>query len=413
MPRDPIKSIGVILLVLIFLSVFGNIVRFFQEYLSEKAAILAIRDIRHHLYDHALHMPLAFFGQQGTSDLTSRLTQEALGLQDGLKSLLGNSVQESIKAAMALSAALFVSLPLTIFVIVFGPLMFLLIKKFGKKIRRTARAALENSATVLGQIESSLMGIRVVKAAHAERFERRRFRHMTDSLNREQLKIAKMEAFNTPMLEVLTLIVVCIIVLYASYMVIVRHNLDNTKFFFVMACLMGIGESLRRVSKINTLLQKSNAAAGRIFELIDLPLERPRNAPDRQRKVLPLLAREVVFENVTFAYPGASMAAVKNVSVRIIRGESSPSSAETAAARQRCSACSRASTSPSSGRITIDGVDTATPLSQLCEDRSASSLRTRDLPRHHRRQHRLWMPLAKPRADRSPPPKKASPTTSS
>src|SRR5207244_2780039 len=172
--------------------------------------------------------------------------------KSGSKSLLCNSVKESIKSAIALGAALFVSAQLTIFVIIFGPVMFLLIKKFGKKIRRTARAALENSATVLGQIEASLMGVRVVKAARAERFERRRFRGMTDNLTSQQLKIAKMEAFNTPMLEVLTLIVVCVIVLYASYMVIVRHNLDNTKFFFVMACLMGIGESLRRVSKINT-----------------------------------------------------------------------------------------------------------------------------------------------------------------
>src|SRR5882672_3314969 len=155
------------------------------------------------------------------------------------------------------------------------------------------------------------MGIRVVKAAHAERFERRRFRRMTEALNREQLKIARLEAFNTPMLEVLTLIVVCVIVLYASWMVIVRHNLDNTKFFFVMACLMGIGESLRRVSKINTLLQKSNAAAGRIFEMIDLPVERPRHEADRRRRVLPPLQREVVFEDVTFAYPGGSAPAVK------------------------------------------------------------------------------------------------------
>src|SRR5205085_4717059 len=215
--------------------------------------------------------PLGFFGQKGTSDVTSRLTQEAQGLQDGLKSLLGNSVQESIKAAMALSAALFVSPLLTLFVIIFGPLMFLLIKKFGKKIRRTARAALENSATVLGQIEASLMGIRVVKAAHAERFERRRFRAMTDEFNRHQLKIARMEAFNTPMLEVLTLIVVCVIVLYASYMVIVRRTLGTTKFFFVMACLMGLRESLRRVSNINTLPQKSNAADGRLLTLLDLP----------------------------------------------------------------------------------------------------------------------------------------------
>ncbi|HEV8605395.1 MAG TPA: ABC transporter ATP-binding protein [Tepidisphaeraceae bacterium] len=362
MPTDPIKSIAVILAFLLFLSVFGNIVRFFQEYLSEKAAILAVRDIRHHLYDHTLHLPLTFFGQKGTSDVTSRLTQEAQGLQDGLKSLLGNSVQESIKAVMALGAALYVSLPLTIFVIVFGPLMFLLIKKFGKKIRRTARAALENSAVVLGQIEASLMGLRVVKASRAERFERRRFRAMTDKLTNEQLKIARMEAFNTPMLEVLTLIVVCVIVLYASYMVIVRHSLDNTRFFFVMACLMGIGESLRRVSKINNLLQKSNAAAARIFEMIDLPVERPRHplhpvTGPRGRKILPPLAREVAFQNITFSYPGASAPALKNVTLRVARGESVAIVGRNGSGKTTLLSLLPRFYEPDQGRILIDGAD--------------------------------------------------------
>ena len=43
-----------------------------------------------------------------------------------------------------------------------------------------------------------------------------------------------------------------------------------------MACLGGIGDSLRRVSKVNNVLQKSNAAAARIFEVMDLPIERTR-----------------------------------------------------------------------------------------------------------------------------------------
>src|SRR5205807_855542 len=55
------------------------------------------------------------------------------------------------------------------------------------------------------------------------------------------------------------------------------------KFFVLMACLASIGDSLRRVSKVNNVLQKSNAAAARIFEVMDLPIEKKgwhgRNAP--------------------------------------------------------------------------------------------------------------------------------------
>ena len=58
-------------------AIFGNFVRFFQEYLSDKAAILAVNDIRRQLYDHVLHIPLGHFGSKGTSDVTSRLVQDA------------------------------------------------------------------------------------------------------------------------------------------------------------------------------------------------------------------------------------------------------------------------------------------------------------------------------------------------
>jgi len=50
--------------------------------------------------------------------------------------------------------------------------MVTIIRKFGKKVRRATRAALQNSASMLGQIEERWREIRVVKAAGSERFER-------------------------------------------------------------------------------------------------------------------------------------------------------------------------------------------------------------------------------------------------
>jgi ABC-type multidrug transport system fused ATPase/permease subunit len=334
LPRDPLKATAAVLGFLMGLAVLGNMARFFQEYLSEKAAILAVRDIRLHLYDHSLQLHLDYYGQRGTSDITSRLTQDAQNLQDGLKGILGSSIQEPIKAGMALSAALYASWELTLFIVFFAPIMAVLIRKFGKTIRRAARAALQNSSVMLGQIEGSLAGIRVVKAANAERYERRRFRGIIDSLRGHQLRIARMEAFNTPTLELLTLMVVCCIVLGASYMVLVADTLKPEMFFFVMACLIGIGESLRKISKINNMLQKSNAAAGRLFEVIDQPAERLQRPPlivtrhggggavARPHKLLPAIQREVRFENLTFAYSSANQPAVRNVNLVVPKGMS-------------------------------------------------------------------------------------------
>src|SRR5690606_27743829 len=70
LPADPVWSIGIVFGVLAALAIFGNFVRFFQEYSGEKAAILAVEDMRRQTYDHILHVPLGYFSLKGTSDIT-------------------------------------------------------------------------------------------------------------------------------------------------------------------------------------------------------------------------------------------------------------------------------------------------------------------------------------------------------
>src|SRR5438094_3850573 len=130
------------------------------------------------------------------------------------------------------------------------------------------------SSHMLGQIESTLIGIRVVKGANAERFERRRYGKIMAVLQIELLKMARYEAYATPAMETITMLCAGAILLCASYLIFVQHSLDQTSFFMVMACLVGIGESLRRLSKLSSVLGRSNAAAARVFEILDIPTER-------------------------------------------------------------------------------------------------------------------------------------------
>jgi subfamily B ATP-binding cassette protein MsbA len=372
-PVHPVWAIAAVFGVMLFLAVVGNFVRFYQEYFSDKAAILAVNDIRRKLYDHVLHIPIGFFGLKGTSDVTSRLVQDAQGLQDGFKTVLGQSIQEPIKAALAFGLALWFDWQLTMFIVLFGPLMFAIIKKFGKKMRRASRKALQSSANMLGQLDASLAGVRVVKAAGAERHERRRYMRIMDGLVGEQLKMSRIDAMSTPVLEILTLVVVGGIVLYATYLVRVKQSLDAITFFGLMTCLMAIGESLRKVSKVNNALQKSNAAAQRIFETLDVPVERPRELATRDayraalgggttaplRKLAPI-TRGVVFEDVSFTYPGAPSPALRNVDLTVPRGQSVAVVGRNGSGKTTLLALLPRFYNPDAGRILVDNVDVAT-----------------------------------------------------
>ncbi len=383
-PLGPVQAIAAAFGVIAGLAIVSNVVKFFQEHLSDKAAILAVNDIRRRLYDHVLHAPLESFNLRGTSDVTSRLVQDAQGLAEGFKTVLGQSIQEPVKAAMALGLALLVSWKLTLFIIFFAPVVLSVIKKFGKKMRRASKKALMNSSTMLGQIEGSLAGIRVVKGASAERFERRRYTRIMDKLVQETLKMSRIDSFSEPTVETLTLFVVGMVVLFASYMVFVTGTLNVVSFFLIMACLASIGDSLRRVSKVSNVLQKSNAAAARIFEIMDLPTERPVTGItpgggngsqfamagsnghahnisaagiERPRIKLAPLRSEVRFENVTFAYPGSAQPALSDVSLTVPKGQCVAVVGRNGSGKTTLLALVPRFYDAQAGRVLIDGVD--------------------------------------------------------
>ncbi len=384
-PTHPVKAIAIVLAGIALLSIIASVLSYYQEYLSDKAAVLSVHDIRRRLYDRVLHVPLSHFNMRGTSDVTSRLTQDAQGLAEGYKTVLGQTIQEPMKAAMAFGLALMISWKLTLFIVLFTPLMLAIIKKFGKKMRRASKRALINSANMLGQIEGSLTGIRVVKGANAERFERRRYTRIMGKLIGEQLHMSRLDSAGTPIIGTLTLFVIAAIVLVASYMVLIHHSLDVTSFFLLMACLASIGDSLRRVSKVNNVLQRSNAAAARIFEVMDLPIEKKgwHSADSRHKLVvengakpssngkhpatsdfehrprikLTTLSREVRFENITFAYPGASAPAITDISLTVPKGRCVAVVGRNGSGKTTLLALLPRFYDPQEGRILIDGID--------------------------------------------------------
>jgi ABC-type multidrug transport system fused ATPase/permease subunit len=357
LPTDPVWTIAAVFGILASLAVFGNFMKFWQEYLASKAAVLSINDIRRKLYDHVLHIPLGYFGQRGTSDVTSRLVQDTGGLMEGFRAVLGNAIQEPINMVFTLALALAVSWKLTAFVILFAPVLAILIKKFGKKMRRANRAALEQSSAMLSQLEGTLIGIRVVKATAAERHERRRYNSIMKGIVHQNLRMSRIDAMSSPIMESLTLVLAGVIIIYAAYLVLRKGDLEVSQFIMVMACLAGMADSLRKITKVTNSLQKSNAAAQRIFETLEVPVERRRKQGDAPRVKLVPLQQEVRFEGVTFAYPGAQAPAVNGVDLVVPKGRSVAVVGRNGSGKTTLLALLPRFYDPQSGRISIDGTD--------------------------------------------------------
>ncbi|MDW8262569.1 MAG: ABC transporter ATP-binding protein [Phycisphaerales bacterium] len=377
-PDRPLQAIAVIFGFIAVTVVIGNLFRFAHEHLSDRVAIYSVHDLRRHVYDHLLHLPMSYFGRSGTSESTSRLMNDAALLQDGVRVLLGQLIQSPISIVMSLGLALWINWKLTLVIMLFIPPAFVIMKKLGTKVRRATRAALQKSAAMLGQIESTLGGVRVVKAAQAERFERRRYARIMQGIRREQVRLSRYEAATTPIMEITALVAIGVILLTASWMMFERRWLDQTSFMMIMFALGTIAEPMRRISKINNVMQRANAAAARLFELLDLPAERTReqrpqhatagaaaggqNArrgglPGEGRIVLPPLTREICFDHVSFRYPDAPRPAVDRVFLRVPKGRSVAIVGRNGSGKTTLLALLPRFYDPTEGAVLIDGID--------------------------------------------------------
>jgi ABC-type multidrug transport system fused ATPase/permease subunit len=367
LPLKPVRAVAAVFALLGTIGLLGNFARYFQEHLSDQAAILAANDIRQRLYDRVLRIPMSSLGQQGASDVTSRLVTDVDNLQDGFKTVLGQSIQEPIKAIMAFGWALYLNWILTMFIVALAPLMGLMMRKFGKKMRRASRAALRSSSVLLGQIEGTLVGIRVVKAYNAEKFERRRYSKILATLIAEQIRMSRIDAISSPVRETMIMAMAGLVILMGTLMITEWGTMKPTDFIMVMIALAVIAESLRKASKVNNALQKANAAAARFFETYDILPERVHGQIPGElakgaiapRKLQPLRSA-IEFQNLVFTYPNASSPALNGVSLVVPKGQSVAIVGRNGSGKTTLLALLERFFDPDAGRILVDGIDIRT-----------------------------------------------------
>jgi subfamily B ATP-binding cassette protein MsbA len=250
-------------------------------------------------------------------------------------------------------------------VAVLAPVAAIVIRKLGKKIRRAQKRVLLAWGGLLDMFAEKIQGIRVVKGYHMERREALHFFRQHRRMLKQQLRIARIDAAISPVLELLGMMAVAAIAVAGGYLVFNRH-LDPNIFILLVFSIGAMFDPIRKLANVNNRLQAADAAAQRLFEVIDCEPEEDAYGPAVLAGV-PEIRDRIEFRDVTFAYPSnPEKPAVRDVNLTVEAGEILAIVGPNGSGKTTLCSLLMRFFQPQQGQILIDGVDIAkTSLASL------------------------------------------------
>ncbi len=309
------KAVVYIIIVMCFVTMTRCIATFIQEYTATKIVDVSIAGLRKDAFEHVVDMPVGFFAQKGTSDTTSRLVGDINGTGTGIKIILGKALKEPLNAIMCLALATMSSWQLVLIFFICAPFTVGLGVMLGKRIKKHSKKSLMSAALMLGKLEGVIHALKVVKVYNRQSDEVISYNNINQTFLKRALRVAKVDAATGPIMEVLGMLAGSAALIVGVHW-ITRGHMDKSSFFGLLIYLGVAAESIRKSSDIWNKLQTANAAAERVFAVIDEPVEQDR--PDA--KELRPLKNEIEFRDVVFTYPGSEKPVLKGVNLKVKAG---------------------------------------------------------------------------------------------
>ncbi|MGE0639107.1 MAG: ABC transporter ATP-binding protein [Thermoanaerobaculia bacterium] len=302
-----------ILFVLVF--VLRSFSDFLNGYAFQHLGLGATTDLRNDLYRRTLDQTARFHAEHPSGELVSRVVHDVGVLQGAISTRLVDLVQQSVTLVGLLCLLFSIHFRLAIFCIVAAPAVLYPIVRFSKSMRKTSHRAQERTADLANLVSESARGHRVVKAFGMEEFEERRFREATRRHMRANLKGQLLSNLSGPVIESLGVVGAGLFLVFAGRAIHAQTMEPGVLVKFLIG-LYAMYDPIRKLNKVNLVVQQSLAAAQRVRQVMQLPIE-IADRPDARS--VATLEKEIRFENVSFRYDEKETLSSVDFTVR--RGE--------------------------------------------------------------------------------------------
>ncbi|MHB9037486.1 MAG: ABC transporter ATP-binding protein [Armatimonadota bacterium] len=348
--RVRLLVLSVLALSIIYIA--SAILSFVRGYVMHVLGERIIRDLRKQIFARLQILSVSYFDSRQTGEIMSRVTSDTQVVEEFVNHAADTLISDVVRL-LAMCAVMFCeSSKLAFVALIPVPIMFFLAFRFARRIRTIYRAVRERLAEISANAQERIGGIRVVKAFAREDYEYQCFESDVESYYDQRVKAVKMWTSFFPSVDLLIQTGTLAVWIVGATMVMKGELTLGAMVVFTFYLGM-LYQPVGNLARINDTIQRSLAAAERIFEVVD---EEPLIADAYDAIDMPRIEGRVEFDHVDFKYEDGEYV-LKDICVKAEPGQIVALVGRSGAGKTSIVNLIPRFYDPSAGRVLIDGFD--------------------------------------------------------
>jgi subfamily B ATP-binding cassette protein MsbA len=330
-----------------------GLLSFVTSYLMTWVSTRLVTDLRRQMFSKILTLPTQTFHDQSSGKLISRILYDADNVNQAATTVLVTAVRETLTAISLLGYLLYLDWKLTFITLAVGPVIAIIIKGFGKRIRSASRMSLNAMRKISHTIEESVAAHKVIKIYGAQTQQNARFFADTESFRRSMMREAVPASAMTPITHITAACAIALITYLALSQTTGQAGASAGGFVSFITAMLLLISPIKQLTTISPQMQRGLSASESVFELLDSEPE-----PDSGSIELRAVRGAIEFRNVSFCYPNSETQALTGIDLSIPAGQVTALVGASGGGKTTIGALLPGFYHPTGGQIFIDGVDT-------------------------------------------------------